>query len=66
MYGGLHAYEVSRQLSANDPPFASLIFSAMRKADSLNQMRLQATYPELWEELHERYWAPGGKLEGER
>lgn len=60
--GGLHAYEVSQKLTADDTPFSALIFAAMRKADSVNIILLQNAFPELYAELHERYWAPGGKI----
>lgn len=63
--GGLHAYQVSQELSAQDPPFSALIFAAMRKADTENAAILQAAYPALYKELHDRYWAPGGLLDGE-
>ena len=64
-HGGLHAYQVSQKLAADDPPFSALIFAAMRKADSQNIVLLQRAFPELYAELHERFWAPGGKLGGE-
>lgn len=65
-HGGLHAYQVSRELAAMDPPFSALIFAAIRKADSENTARLKMAFPELVEEMQARYWAPGGVLESER
>lgn len=53
-------YQVSRPLADNDPPFYSLIMAAMRRADSINAVILRAAYPEVWEELQERYSTPGG------
>ena len=64
-HGGLHAYLVSQELAKGDPPFASFIFCAIRKADSQNLARLSMVFPELVDEFRERYNAPGGALEGE-
>lgn len=61
-HGGLHSYQVSQELARTDPPFSAYIFAAMRKADSRNIALLQQAFPELYAELHERYWAPGGKI----
>ena len=63
--GGLYAYRVSRELGATDPPFSALIWAAMRKADSVNSEKLRYMWPELWDELQIRYWAPGGLVPGE-
>lgn len=65
-HGGLHAYMVSQELGAGDPPFAAFIFSAIRKADTENLERLTMVFPELVDEFRERYNAPGGRLESER
>lgn len=56
-------YNVSKAIP--DLPFYSLIMAAMRKADTVNLAKLQAVFPDTWQELQERYNAPGGKLEGE-
>jgi hypothetical protein len=37
--------------------------AAMRQADTDNLEKLQASFPETWDELHRRYNAPGGVLE---
>jgi len=58
----LYDYEISIELSKNDPPFASLIMSAMRRADDNNLEMLQGCWPEIWEELKARYYLPGGIL----
>jgi len=58
-------YEVSRDLARSDLPFAALIMTAMRQADTRNLALLQEAFPELWRELDDRYHAPGGLLEGE-
>ena len=55
-------YEKSKEISAKDPPFASLIMSAGRKADTHNFAKLKLMFPEIINELQERYWAPGGLL----
>lgn len=65
-HGGLHAYRVSQELAKGDPPFSAFIFCAIRKADTFNLERLRLAFPELVQEMEERYWAPGGMLEGER
>lgn len=58
-------YQVSREISAADPPFGALIMAAMRQAGTANLILLQAAWPETWAELQERYEAPGGLLPGE-
>jgi hypothetical protein len=60
-----HAYQVSREISAGDPPFQALIMAAMRQADTANRTLLQAAWPETWTELSARYSSPGGLLPGE-
>lgn len=59
-------YDVSREIAKNDPPFASLIMAAMRKADSINIAKLAAVFPEIHDEVRARHNAPGGMLESER
>lgn len=63
---GLHAYMVSQEIAKADPPFHALIAAAMRKADTQNTAKLKAMWPNVYEELDQRYHAPGGRLEGER
>jgi hypothetical protein len=36
--------------------------AAMRQADSDNIVRLRVAFPEVYDELHKRYGAPGGIL----
>jgi hypothetical protein len=55
-------YEVARAITAQDYPFYALIMAAMRRADSVNTLRLRHAFPEVWEELLARYNAPGGSL----
>ena len=61
----LHSYQVSLELMKGDPPFSALIMAAMRKADSNNAALLKSSFPEIWDELFERYHAPGGIIAGE-
>lgn len=58
----LYDYRASLKLSEGDPPFAALIMSALRKADTANALKLQLVWPEIYEEFVERYNAPGGVL----
>jgi len=55
-------YEKSKEISKEDPPFASLIMAAGRKADSLNLFRLRTVFPGIIDELEKRYIASGGLL----
>ncbi len=59
---GLHEYVISKELSADDPPFYALIMSAIRKADDINLEKLEAGWPEVVDEMRRRYDAPGGAL----
>lgn len=59
-------YEASKKIMLEDPPFDALIMAAMRKADSKNVRGLKAIFPYIWDELQERYYAPGGYLPNER
>lgn len=58
-----HEYQASKELDR--APFYALIMAAMRGADSFNEIKLRAAWPEVWDELYARYHAPGGVLEGE-
>lgn len=55
-----YAYEVSKEIGMKDYPFYALVMAAMRQADTANLLRLQGAFPEVWHELEERYWTPGG------
>ena len=57
-------YRESKRFGA-DPDFYGLIMAAMRKADTLNAAKLRAAFPDVWDELQARHWAPGGVLEGD-
>lgn len=62
----LYGYRQSLDISAKDPSFASLIMAALRKADSINALKLENMWPGICSEMQERYNAPGGLLEGEK
>lgn len=64
--GSLYDYRSSETVDANDYPFVALIWAAMRRADTGNQIVLKKAYPELWKELEERYNAPGGRIGKEK
>jgi len=57
----LYDYERSKKLEGE--PFYGLIMAAMRRADTDNMGKLEGLFPEVWDELHARYHAPGGVLE---
>jgi hypothetical protein len=59
----LYDYEVSRRISATDPPFYALIMAAIRKADTVNTALLRAAFPDVYAEFQARYNAPGGQLD---
>lgn len=58
-------YQESLKVASQGYQFKALVMAAMRQADTNNSLRLEAAFPEIWEELHARYNAPGGYLEGE-
>jgi len=59
----LFDYKQSLVLGVGDPSFGALVMAAMRKADSRNSEALRKAFPELWDELAQRYDAPGGVLD---
>lgn len=56
----LRDYHRSQELASEQ--FYALLMAAMRTADTPNQTRLEAAFPYVWDELRERYHAPGGRL----
>ena len=58
---GIIEYNQSKSLSA-DGSFQGLIMAAMRNADNNNLEKLKAAFPDTWQELNDRYHAPGGAL----
>jgi len=62
----LRDYQMGLQIECKGYPFYALLQAAMRQADSDNLEKLQEAFPKVWQELAERYNAPGGVLEGEK
>ncbi len=62
----IYDYKKSQEISMEQPPFASLVMAAIRKADSRNLVLLERAWPEIYAELVLRYDAPGGYLPGEK
>lgn len=60
-----HEYEESKRIERGGFAFYSLIMAAMRQADSGNILKLRTAFPDVWDELRERYDVPGGFLQGE-
>jgi len=58
-------YEMSLQIERTGFSFVSLIMAAARKADSDNAQRTHDRWPEIFEELQERYNSVGGYLPNE-
>lgn len=59
-------YMASMEIVQKDYPFYAMIMAAMRKADNINIEMLKRCWPDVWQELQERYYAPGGFIEGEQ
>ena len=57
----LYDYQKSKEISAGEPSFKSLIMAATWKADILNFGRLRAAFPKIIEELENKYFR-GDKL----
>jgi len=55
-------YKASQVLEHEDYSFAALLMAAMRRADNDNLSKLKEAWPELWQELSERYRLPGGYI----
>ena len=58
----LYDYLEGQKIDGKHPPFYALIQAAMRKADDTNLEKLRRAWPEVWDELKERYDTPGGVL----
>lgn len=58
----LYDYRQSISISSQDHPFYAIIMTAMRQADDDNVEILREAFPEVWDELNERYNAPGGLI----
>ena len=55
-------YKASLKIACEDYTFYALIMAAMRKADTDNLALMKSAWPFVWEDLQERYNAPGGFL----
>jgi hypothetical protein len=62
----LYDYRTSLKLEATECSFYALIMAAMRKADTDNLIKLKMAFPEVYDELSKRYYAPQGVLHGEQ
>jgi len=64
-----HQYEASKEICTlrheNNWPYYALIMAAMRDGDTMNRAKLKAAFPDIWQDLWERYDAPGGVLDGD-
>jgi len=58
-------YQKSKEIEAEAYPFYAIIMAAMRQADSTNLAELKRAFPDIFDELQERYNAPGGVIEGD-
>lgn len=58
----LYDYIKSQEIAADDHPFYAILMAAMRQADTINTAKLKGVWPEVWNELQERYNAPHGIL----
>lgn len=64
----LREYEISREVNGQadwGEDFYALVMVLMQRADTDNQAKLKAAWPDVWAELEQRYNAPGGLLVGE-
>ena len=61
-----YSYQESIKLSEHEYNFYALIMAAMRKADSINIIKLKRKWPDTWKELQRRDNAPGGLLPEEK
>lgn len=58
---GIREYRESMYL-AGEGSFYGLLMASMRNADTYNLAQLQNAFPKVWDELKQRYNAPGGCL----
>lgn len=58
----LHDYLAGQAIEGHRFPFYALIQAALRQADSDNLTKLRRAFPEVYDDLRERYHAPGGAL----
>lgn len=59
----LYDYKKAIELHNNESvSFYSLIMAAILRADSNNSVLLRQAFPDTFDEVHKRYWSPGGEL----
>lgn len=58
-------YEKSKEIEAKGYPFYALLMATMKQADSDNIAKLRAAFPEVWDEMYERYNTAGGFTKAE-
>jgi hypothetical protein len=58
----LYDYQQSKKISQFDPSFLAILFALMRKADDFNTAKIRSLWPLEYEEMRQRYNAPGGIL----
>jgi len=59
----LYDYKKSIELHHDESvSFYSLIMAAILRADSRNSILLRQAFPDTFDEVHKRYWSPGGEL----
>ena len=56
-------YKESQVIAARGWSFYALIMAAMRRADNDNLKKLGLVFPDVLQELQDRYKAPGGFLD---
>jgi hypothetical protein len=58
----LHEYRQTQNEVVRNTNFYALIMAAMRRADSYNEAKLRAAFPEVWEELQCSWRRASGRL----
>lgn len=61
----LYDYKESLKIECENYGFYSLIMASMRQADDKNLYKLKTCFPDIYNELKQRYNAPGGLLEND-
>ena len=61
-----HDFLVSGQLERSGAGYLACLMGAMRQADSDNYRKLAGLFPDVAQEIQERYSAPGGLLKCEQ
>jgi len=61
----LYDYQACKRIWVTDPPFAAVIMAAYRAADTANEAKLRAAWPDICAETKYRYWSGCGLMPGE-